>query len=831
MTGRTLLLASIILFVTSPVNADIATADSARARGDYQAAIAEYQRLAQAGDDVAQATLGYMIYVGEGIAQDYEQAVNWYRQAAQQGNADAQYNLAVAYAFGEGVGQNFSEAVRWYTLAAEQNHAVAQYSLGLSHAYGEGAEQDPENAAYWFSRAAENGYLRAQVLLASKYHTGDGVPLDYEEAARWYRAAAEQGDAIAQFNLGSMYRLGTGVSRDANEALIWYRLSSAQGYAAATDELANLERALDAQRASLQMSTEISMTAEAAVLDEMVELPAPEDDGIAGIINESEIHTTEINNMPANESSPEYESQGEPASLEQLPVAAASVEDYTDLMNMENLDPSLPDENSVIAGQLLSDDPVTEEMEESESAITAMETAEPDETAQESGGFFSRLFSRTRNQVATESEPGIPVQGDEDDITPETTDSEVLDTGEVQAGQAQPETEQIANADGQAQESRGFFSRLLSGPSRQDNNDPGESPESPETGQLAMAEQGSIIKVPLEQVPEMNFRSINSLYEQGLSKLAEKNYGEAVGLFRSAAAQGDPMAQYQLGTLYYQGLGLNQNYSEAALWYRRAAEQGNVDAQYSIGNMSLMGEGIPQNDLQAQYWYKEAAKQGHLSAIHNLDNLDRFSQNNDLVTEDISKEIQEIDISLSMNIEQAMANETIEVEQQATENLVATLEPAVRSDVPSSLAMVDYERGLAYSFGEGVSKNLETAFEYFKIAAEKNYAPAQYKLAVAYAYAEGTDQDKSQAVYWYQKAAFQGHTISQRNLGVMYENGDGIEQDKELALAWYSILAESGNVMDIRRMETLSSELSFDEVEAANRKKNDLLAEISVNRM
>ena len=138
MPGRIILLTLTAILYASAAYADLDSANNARARGDYAAAAAEYQRLAEAGDSVAQVNLGYMYYVGEGVTRDYGQTIGWYTEAANQGNADAQYNLAVAYAFGEGVQQNFAAALKWYQAAAAQGHAVAQYSLGLSYSNGEG---------------------------------------------------------------------------------------------------------------------------------------------------------------------------------------------------------------------------------------------------------------------------------------------------------------------------------------------------------------------------------------------------------------------------------------------------------------------------------------------------------------------------------------------------------------------------------------------------------------------------------------------------------------------------------------------------------------------
>ena len=100
-----------VLFLTiQPSFADMNTANDALARGDHAAAAAEFQKLAEQGDKKAQAHLGYMYYVGEGVEQDYAKAVKWYKKAAILGDKDSQYNLAVAYAFGEGAKQDYKEA-------------------------------------------------------------------------------------------------------------------------------------------------------------------------------------------------------------------------------------------------------------------------------------------------------------------------------------------------------------------------------------------------------------------------------------------------------------------------------------------------------------------------------------------------------------------------------------------------------------------------------------------------------------------------------------------------------------------------------------------------
>lgn len=163
---------------------------------------------AQRGDVNAQARLGALYYLGEGVAQSYPEAVKWYRKAAKQGHASAQFLLGSCYYYGEGVMKSYSEAVKWYRKAAEQGNADAQYALG------------------------------------GCYYHGEGVAQSYSEAVRWYRKAAEQGDASAQFDLAICYGHGQGVTENAFEALKWWGKAAEQGHAEAKKLLVKFEEAL-----------------------------------------------------------------------------------------------------------------------------------------------------------------------------------------------------------------------------------------------------------------------------------------------------------------------------------------------------------------------------------------------------------------------------------------------------------------------------------------------------------------------------------------------------------------------------------------------------------
>lgn len=92
-------------------------------RGDFAAAMAQWQPLAEQGDVRAQFNLGVIHYNAQGVPFDPKTAAHWYREAADQGYGPAQANLALLYDVGEGVLQNYVEALKWAILA--QNGGVA----------------------------------------------------------------------------------------------------------------------------------------------------------------------------------------------------------------------------------------------------------------------------------------------------------------------------------------------------------------------------------------------------------------------------------------------------------------------------------------------------------------------------------------------------------------------------------------------------------------------------------------------------------------------------------------------------------------------------------
>ena len=85
------------------------------------------------------------------------------------------------------------------------------------------------------------------------------------------------------------------------------------------------------------------------------------------------------------------------------------------------------------------------------------------------------------------------------------------------------------------------------------------------------------------------------------------DYATAIRELRLLCEQGNADAQFSLGAMYRNGLGVPQDYAEAVKWYRKAAEQGHAKAQLFLGNMYFFGQGVSKDYVQAYMWYNLAA--------------------------------------------------------------------------------------------------------------------------------------------------------------------------------------------------------------------------------
>ena len=211
-----------------------------KAHEDY--ILNELIELANAGDLVAQNTLGDMYYRGHGVRhKNYPEAFRWYNKAASNGYNKAQNNLANMYYHGYGVRQSYSEAFKWYNKAAFNGDLPeAQYRLAHMYFVGQGIAKDINTALKLYESASHKNYHMADKKLGDIYFQGLGVKKNYKKAISWYIKAAEGKDPEIMYFLGNVYFEGKVTKRNYFTARKWYEKAANEKYTPALFSLASI---------------------------------------------------------------------------------------------------------------------------------------------------------------------------------------------------------------------------------------------------------------------------------------------------------------------------------------------------------------------------------------------------------------------------------------------------------------------------------------------------------------------------------------------------------------------------------------------------------------
>jgi len=99
---------------------------------------------------------------------------------------------------------------------------------------------------------------------------------------------------------------------------------------------------------------------------------------------------------------------------------------------------------------------------------------------------------------------------------------------------------------------------------------------------------------------------------------------EAVKWFRKSAEHGHFVSQFQLGSAYLFGKGVETNSIEAVKWFRKSADQGFGMAQFNLAVAYASGEGVPKDYQSAYGWFLLAKAKGINPALSRLESLEKI---------------------------------------------------------------------------------------------------------------------------------------------------------------------------------------------------------------
>ena len=101
----------------------------------------------------------------------------------------------------------------------------------------------------------------------------------------------------------------------------------------------------------------------------------------------------------------------------------------------------------------------------------------------------------------------------------------------------------------------------------------------------------------------------------GVAAYKRGDFANAFAELSSASAKDDAFAQNLLGTMYFQGRGVERNEKLAADCFFKAQALGSPEAMANLAAMYEAGQGLPQDSAAALKYFGEAASAGNRPAI------------------------------------------------------------------------------------------------------------------------------------------------------------------------------------------------------------------------
>jgi TPR repeat protein/transglutaminase-like putative cysteine protease len=347
---------------------------------------------------------------------------------------------------------------------------------------------------------------------------------------------------------------------------------------------------------------------------------------------------------------------------------------------------------------------------------------------------------------------------------------------------------------------------------------------------------------------------LGRLYASGGQGLTQ-DYTQALGWYRKAAEQNLAEAQFNLGGMFYRGLGTPQAYETALLWFRKAANQNFAAAQYFLGLMYVRGQGVAADDAQALAWYQKSAAGGYSLAEYDLA---LFYQSGTVVPQDAATArmwyrkaadqglsfaqsrlaIQYVqgdgvprDYAQALSWFQKAADQGEPIAQNGLgwlyEKGLGVPKDATaavqwyRKAADQSNSLAQSNLGRMMYFGQGVPKDHSAAMALWEKAATRGESGAQYLLGLTHEVGEDTPRDMLVAASWYRKAAEQGLSSAQNSLGLLYRSGSGVPHDLVQAHMWFNLAATHGDQQAAQNREAVANDMTAQQIADAQKLARD----------
>ncbi|WP_299701822.1 tetratricopeptide repeat protein [uncultured Pontibacter sp.] len=136
---------------------------------------------------------------------------------------------------------------------------------------------------------------------------------------------------------------------------------------------------------------------------------------------------------------------------------------------------------------------------------------------------------------------------------------------------------------------------------------------------------------------------------------------------------------------------------------------------------------------------------------------------------------------------------------------IAAALPLLKEAAELGNAEAQYNYGVCFQQGVGVSQDEKTANEWFLKSANQGWKDAQFKLAYSYATGRGIAQDSKSAFQWALKCAEQNDPACMFNVVSSYMEGYGTEKNIDSMMVWANRLGALENPENLQLSAQITS--------------------------
>lgn len=250
---------------------------------------------------------------------------------------------------------------------------------------------------------------------------------------------------------------------------------------------------------------------------------------------------------------------------------------------------------------------------------------------------------------------------------------------------------------------------------------------------------------------------------------AQEWFQKALGGFQNEESHSPKKGywQYRIGKMYAMGYGTEQDYLTAADWYERALTEQNPFAAYALGSLYHRGQGVEQNEERAFELFLMAAEHEQTPNAYAMYEVAKMYH-----------------AGIGTTADEERSQQWYGEAYQAFQSIV--------QDRPDDRLL--YRLGYLSLNGLGTERDKDTAFDYFRKAANLKNEDAVFALGKLYLDPECASFDPTQGIACLKKAAEEFHNSNAAYLlGKVYYKGEFVPKDITAALPYLFQAANAQN--------------------------------------